>query len=208
MPTENYITTSCIIQNGTVSKDGKQLFQSPVNLPDLLPAIYHHFQLSYPKFYKMDNLSKLGWLTAEILLKDSFDKENYAPEDTAVILANANSSLDDDLKYLDSIKDGASPSLFVYTLPNIVIGEICIRNHFKGEQAFYIQQQFDAQFIALQVSYLLDQNIQQVCICGWVDVLKEEYKAVLFLVEKVKKENSVLFSAENMSGIFRDKMNL
>jgi hypothetical protein len=156
----------------------------------------------------MDNLSKLGWLTAEILLKDSFDKENYAPEDTAVILANANSSLDDDLKYLDSIKDGASPSLFVYTLPNIVIGEICIRNHFKGEQAFYIQQQFDAQFIALQVSYLLDQNIQQVCICGWVDVLKEEYKAVLFLVEKVKKENSVLFSAENMSGIFRDKMNL
>jgi len=208
LPTENYITTSCIIQNGTVSKDGKQLFQSPVNLPDLLPAIYHHFQLAYPKFYKMDNLSKLGWLTAEILLKDSFDKENYAPEDTAVILANANSSLDDDLKYLESITDGASPSLFVYTLPNIVIGEICIRNHLKGEQAFYIQQEFDTQFIVQQVSYLLDKNIQKACICGWVDVLKEEYKAVLFLVEKVKKEDSVLFSAENMDSIFRDKMNL
>jgi hypothetical protein len=106
---------------------------------------------------------------------------------------------------LDSIKDGASPSLFVYTLPNIVIGEICIRNHFKGEQAFYIQQEFDAEFIVQQVNYLLDKNIQQACICGWVDVLKEEYKAILFLVEKVKKEKSVLFSAENMDSIFGGK---
>jgi hypothetical protein len=197
-----------VIDKGIVRKNSVQLFHSSANLPDLLLAIYHHFQFAYPKFYKMDNLSKLGWLAAEVLLKDSFEKENYAPQDTAVILANANSSLDDDLKYLESITDGASPSLFVYTLPNIVIGEICIRNHFKGEQAFYIQQDFDAQFIAQQVSYLLDKNIQQACICGWVDVLKEDYKAVLFLVEKVKKENSVLFSAENMDSIFRDKMNL
>lgn len=203
MPAENHITAYCIIDKGAVSKDGRQLFHSPVDLPELLPAVYHLFQLTYPKFYKMDNLSKLGWLAAEILLKDSFEKENYALEDTAVILANANSSLDDDLKYLDSIKDGASPSLFVYTLPNIVIGEICIRNHFKGEQGFYIQPQFDAEFIAQQVNYLLDKNIQQACICGWVDVLKEEYKAVLFLVEKIKKENSVLFSAKNMDSIFR-----
>jgi len=205
LPAENYITAYCTISNGAVGKDGVQLFHSPAALSELLPTIYHHFHFAYPKFYKMDNLSKLGWLAAEILLKDSFDKENYAPEDTAVILANANSSLDDDLKYLDSIKDGASPSLFVYTLPNIVIGEICIRNHFKGEQGFYIQPEFDAEFIAQQVNYLLDKNIQQACICGWVDVLKEEYKAVLFLVEKVKKENSVLFSAENMNGIFGGK---
>jgi len=208
LPVENYISAFCTINKGSVSKGGKQLFHNPADLHELLPAIYHHLQLVYPKFYKMDNLSKLGWLAAEVLLKDSFDKENYAPEDTAVILANANSSLDDDLKYLDSIKDGASPSLFVYTLPNIVIGEICIRNHFKGEQAFYIQPEFDAKFIVQQVNYLLDKNIQHACICGWVDVLKEEYKVVLFLVEKVKKENSVLFSAENMDNIFSSKTTL
>jgi hypothetical protein len=203
--TDNYITASCVIEKGSVYKDGSSLYGNTAALPEFLPGVYHHFQRAYPKFYKMDNLSKLGWLAAEILLKDNFDKENYAPEDTAVILANANSSLDDDLKYLDSIKDGASPSLFVYTLPNIVIGEICIRNHFKGEQAFYIQQEFDVDFIAQQVNYLLDKNIQQACICGWVDVLKEEYKAVLFLVEKGKKEKSVLFSAENMDSIFGGK---
>lgn len=206
--TENYITASCVIDKGAVYKNGDTVFESNSTLSEFLLSVYHHYQLSYPKFYKMDNLSKLGWLAAEVLLKGSFEKENYAPQDTAVILANANSSLDDDLKYLESIKDGASPSLFVYTLPNIVIGEICIRNHFKGEQAFYIQREFDTQFIVQQVSYLLDKNIQKACICGWVDVLKEEYKAVLFLVEKVKKEDSVLFSTENMDSIFRDKMNL
>jgi hypothetical protein len=178
--TDNYITASCVIEKGSVYKDGSSLYGNTAALPEFLPGVYHHFQRAYPKFYKMDNLSKLGWLAA-------------------------NSSLDDDLKYLDSIKDGASPSLFVYTLPNIVIGEICIRNHFKGEQAFYIQQEFDVDFIAQQVNYLLDKNIQQACICGWVDVLKEEYKAVLFLVEKGKKEKSVLFSAENMDIIFGGK---
>lgn len=205
MLTKNYITSYCTIAKGIISKNGQQVFAQDGDIAAFLLAAYQHLQLNYPKFYKMDNLSKLGWLAAEVLLKDSFDKAAYQPEDTAVILANANSSLDDDLKYWDSIKDGASPSLFVYTLPNIVIGEICIRNHFKGEQALYIQPDYDAEFIAKQVSYLLDNNIQQACICGWVDVFEQDYKAVLFLIEKKKTDASVEFSAEQMSEIFNKK---
>lgn len=202
MLTEKQITASCTINKGAVSKNGVKLFENNADLSGLLLATYQHFQLNYPKFYKMDNLSKLGWLATEVLLKDSFKKDDYQPEDTSVILANANSSLDDDIKYLESIKDVASPSLFVYTLPNIVIGEICIRNHFKGEQAFYIQDDFDADFMMQQVNYQLDNNISQACICGWADVLGEDYKAVLFLVEKERNGNSVKFSAENMREIF------
>jgi hypothetical protein len=149
----------------------------------------------------MDNLSKLGWLTSEILLKD-FKRGQYQPEAIGLVLANKNSSLDDDLKYWESAKHTASPSLFVYTLPNIVIGEICIRNNFKGEHAFYIQDEFDADFIAKQVSYLLDHDILQACICGWVDVLEQEYKAALFLIEKENHGSSVLFSPGNMDHIF------
>jgi hypothetical protein len=200
--TEKYITGFCSIENGIVAKDDAIIFKHQGNLSALLLAAYQHLQLAYPKFYKMDNLSKLGWLAAEFLLKDSFDKEEYQPEDAGVILANANSSLDNDIKYWESIKEVASPSLFVYTLPNIVIGEICIRNHFKGEQALYIQPEFDAEFIAQQIDYLLDKNILQTCICGWVDVFEQDYKAVLFLVEMRKTDKSVDFSAEKMSNIF------
>ena len=116
--------------------------------------------------------------------------------------ANSNSSLDNDLKYSDTLKDIPSPSVFVYTLPNIVIGEICIRNNFKGEHAFFIQESFNAGFIAQQVANLLDNNNLQACICGWVDVLEQNYKATLFLIENKKEEKSLLFSAENMERIF------
>jgi hypothetical protein len=200
---QNYITGSCTIDKGSVLKNREQLFENKAaDLSGFLLSIYQHFQLNYPKFYKMDNLSKLGWLAAELLLQD-FKKDSYQPEEIGLVLANRNSSLDNDIKYFDSLKEFASPSLFVYTLPNIVIGEICIRHHFKGEHAFYIQDTFDTRFIADQVNYLLNNNILKACICGWVDVLGQDYKATLFLVEKQKNEHSLLFSANGMDSILK-----
>lgn len=202
--TQNHIISTCRIERGSIFKNQELLFENKsADLPAFLLSVYQHLQLNYPKFYKMDNLSKLGWLASEVLLKDSYHKGAYLPEETGVILANCNSSLDNDIKYYESARTLASPSLFVYTLPNIVIGEICIRNHFKGEHAFYIQETFDAGFTGRQVNYLLDNDVLKACICGWVDVLGQDYKAVLFLVEKSKKTGAVAFSAGNMDKRFR-----
>jgi hypothetical protein len=52
------------------------------------------------------------------------------------------------------------------------------------------------------VAYLLNNNILQACICGWVDVLQEDYKAVLCLVEKDADLTSAPFSAENLNNIY------
>jgi hypothetical protein len=200
---ENHIISSCIIERGTVFKDGSVLFENKdADLAEFLLSVYQHFQLNYPKFYKMDNLSKLGWLASEALFKDSYQEDRYPPEEVGVVLSNRNSSLDNDIKYFESAQNIASPSLFVYTLPNIVIGEICIRNNFKGEHGFYIQDEFDAGFIAGQVDYLLNNDILNACICGWVDVLGQNYKAALFLVEKKPTDSSVPFSEKNISNIF------
>jgi len=207
MRPENYITSNCTITGGKVGKDGLILFKGDeVDASGFLLAAYQHLQLNYPKFYKMDNLSKLAWLASEILLKDKFESDKYLPEQMGVILANANSSLDNDIRYYESVKDIASPSLFVYTLPNIMIGEICIRNNFKGEHALFIQDKFDAGFIAQQVNYLLNKNILEACICGWVDFLDQQYKAVLFLVEKKQESASLSFSQDNMDRIFNNSL--
>lgn len=186
-----------------MSKNGQVVFENEASSPaDFLLSVYQNFQLSYPKFYKMDILSKLGWLASEVLLMDSFDKTAYAPAEMGIVLTNANSSLDSDMRYMKSVADIASPALFVYTLPNIVIAEICIRNNFKGEGAFFITEKFDAALIETYVSNLMNNNKINCCICGWVDVLADDYKVVLFLVEKVKVDTSVLFSKNNMDVIF------
>jgi len=148
----------------------------------------------------MDNLSKLGWLAAEILLQE-LTTHDYRPEEIGVMLSNANSSLDTDLRYFETIKEMASPSLFVYTLPNIVTGEICIRNNFKGENAFFVSDSFDAGFMEQYVGDLLDRGILSVCICGWVDVYEDAYCAVLFLVKKGNE--GILFTKEDMDKIFK-----
>jgi hypothetical protein len=200
---EKYITSVCVIRNHTVYKNGEVLFVSgDSDISGFLLSVYKHLNINYQRFYKMDNLSKLGWLASEILLKDSFIKENYQPEDTGLALSNASSSLDTDLKYMASVADFPRSSLFVYTLPNIVTGEICIRNNFKGETAFFLFNTFNASFIEYYVSNLLDNNILNVCICGWIELFGEEYKAALFLVEKLTDNKALFFTKEQMNNIF------
>ena len=147
----------------------------------------------------MDNLCKLGFLAAEVLLKGNQHVKKYGETETGVVLSNSHASLDVDLKYVKTIHTGASPSLFVYTLPNIVIGEISIRHRFKGENAFFVFSQFDGNFITEYVNGLFENNLIKSCICGWVDILKEDYRAVLFLVEKGIPENGTAFTADNLN---------
>jgi hypothetical protein len=170
---------------------------------DFLLAAYNHFNIKYPKFYKMDQLSKLGWLAAELLLKDSFDTAAYEPETVGVVLSNANSSLDTDIRYFETTQDIASPALFVYTLPNIVTGEICIRHRFKGENAFFITEEFDAGFTVQYVNNLFNNNILQCCICGWVELLGNQYKTALFLVEKGAAGSGPLFTTAHLIKTYR-----
>ena len=204
MSSDINIIASCKISDHVVCKNEARVFEDKdASLADFLLSVYHHFGINYPKFYKMDNLSKLGWLASEILLKDSFRKGEYKPEAVGVVLANASSSLDTDMRYYESVKDIPSPALFVYTLPNIVIGEICIRQHFEGENAFFIFDEFDAGFIEQYVSNLINNNILQACVCGWVELLGEQYKTVLFLVEKAKKAAGISFTKENLIKIYK-----
>ncbi|QQL49325.1 3-oxoacyl-ACP synthase [Mucilaginibacter ginkgonis] len=165
-----------------MKKDAVVFEEMPTSTHEFLASHYKSLGINYPKFYKMDNLSKLGFLAAEVLLSDTNIKF-YAAEEVGVILSNANSSLDADIKYWHSAQDVPSPALFVYTLPNIVIGEICIRNGFKGEHAFYVTPEFDQQFIFQQAQYLLKSGRLKACICGWVEVLGDVYEAKVFLVE-------------------------
>lgn len=216
MPGTLYITASAVISRHQVFKNELCVFEKKdADLPGFLVAAYRYTGINYPKFYKMDNLAKLGWLAAEVLLQNSFEEGKYKPEDVGILLNNASSSLDADLKYFESTKGIASPALFVYTLPNIVIGEICIKHKFKGESAFFIFEEFDADFMQKYVHGLFNNNILQAGICGWVELAGDAYKAVLYLVEKEESSTDhplngdhtgfMEFTTENLNKIYQSK---
>ncbi|MEO5682579.1 MAG: hypothetical protein ABIQ88_08050 [Chitinophagaceae bacterium] len=203
--TENlYITASCSIAPNVVIKNDKVVFeQAGSAAPAFLVAAYEHFAINYPKFYRMDSLAKLGWLATEILLEHSFDKTGYEPEDIGLVLANKSSSLDTDIKYYETVKTIASPALFVYTLPNIVMGEICIRHNFKGENDFFIFDDFNAGFVQQYVSHLFVTGALQACVCGWVEIMEQDYKACLLLIERKGSAGTAVFTEENIQQIYQ-----
>jgi hypothetical protein len=175
------IIHACRIVNKSVSLDGEELFHdASKSIDDFLLLAYEALKVDYPKFYKMDNLSKAGFLAAEMLFRKFDGRVHYRDEDISIVLANANGSLDTDLKYAASAKNIPSPALFVYTLPNIVAGEICIRHKIKGENAFFVSEALDPELLASYVSMI---RPGQLCVAGWVDVMGEHHDVLLYLLD-------------------------
>lgn len=200
-----YINATCIIRHHSVERNGQPVYAHEVpqaDLQDFLRGLYDRFSGQYPKFHKMDLLSKLGWATTEILLQD-MPMDQYTPEDTGVILANASSSLDTDEKYFDTVQEIASPALFVYTLPNIVIGEISIRHKFKGENAFFVAERFDIPFVTGYAAQLLESGAVKAVVCGWVEQYHASHEAAFYLMETAPRGMALPYSAETAEKLYR-----
>ena len=187
---KTYIQSFCTIQNNQILLNGEVVFSiEPTVFSDFSKKAYQHLEMNYPKFFKMDNLSKLAFLGAELLLKTENDdsKEN----NTALVFANKSSSLDTDVKYQNSITDPEnyypSPAVFVYTLPNICLGEISIRHQLKSENSFFIFVEHNPVFMEKYSNILLETQKADKVLCGWVEYYNEEYKAFLYLVDKKGK---------------------
>lgn len=182
MTRKSHIISTVIIQNKKVFLNENLIFENtkPNDFSAFAKSYYQSLAIKYPKFYKMDRLSKLGFLSFETLLKGVSNFEKCDKERIGVFLMNRHSSLDTDERYYETFKSEntpPSPSLFVYTLPNIVIGEICIRHKIKGEHGFFIGEQFDENFINSYVQGLFKEGILEACAVGWVDFYQEKYFA-------------------------------
>lgn len=179
--------------------DGKEVFSSKgSSLTEFVELFYNHLNVNYPKFYKMDHLSKLGYLASEILIRECSAKA-FDPYDVSVVLSNASSSLDTDKNYFESTKRAASPALFVYTLPNIVNGEISIRHGFKGESAFFVTPHFDPDLLCSYCDELLKEK-SKLCLAGWVEVMNENYDVFLYLIGKDKSDSE--HTVENIKRLY------
>jgi hypothetical protein len=172
------------IEEGTVRIDGAVDFayaDKGFNL--FVKQAYKHYLIDYSKFFKMSQMCKLGFLASELLLK-GINLSEVESEMVSIILANSSSSLHSDKVYQGTIESLPSPSSFVYTLPNILIGEICIRHGIKGEGTFFIQDHFEKDFIFDYVLSLFKARKSTISIAGWVDIdMDGSYIADLYLLK-------------------------
>lgn len=183
-----FIQSYCQIKNNAVSLNGTTLFSNDDDeFSSFIKSAAIHLNTNYPKFYKMDALSKLAFLAAEVLLNDPISHSDKTPN-IALLFSNSASSLDTDRKHQKSISDKdnyyQSPSVFVYTLPNICMGEISIKHQLHSENCFFIFKNFSPKHLHLNAEYLLKTNKADMVLCGWVDFDDKNYEAFLYLVSE------------------------
>lgn len=203
----NEIISYAHIKHNRVSVNGEIVFQSSssLTLTEFLSEAYKASGVSYPKFHKMDAQCKLGFLCTEFAMKETtFLTENDLSK-IAIVLSNAASSLETDRVHQHSIDDKSnyfpSPAVFVYTLPNITIGELAIKHKITGENAFFVSEQLDAELLVNYTESLIKCG-SEAAIIGWVEVDGANFEAFIFLVENAKNINkNSIFKPLNQTSV-------
>lgn len=160
------------LTSATCSVDGETLPLSATG-EALLAAIYAEFIGGYPKFHKMDPLSRLGFVASELLLAAVRRKGHHLDENTAVVLVGHSGSQAADTRFQRTIAAPdnyyPSPAVFVYTLPNIATGEIAIRNGFHGETAYFALPAFEADRVRRLVCTAGTDPETTALVGGWIE---------------------------------------
>lgn len=178
-----YIHHVVSLNNSSLSLDGTVVQQlQEAGLSETATTLYRSLGLSYPKFFKMDLLSKAAFLAAEVLMQavgEVKDKDNVA-----TLLSTASGCMDVDEKFEATRSEIASPALFVYTLPNIMLGELCIRHQFKGEQMCTLTNTMDIPFTEFYIRDLMEQRQASACLCGFAEAYEDRMDVRLIWVSK------------------------
>ena len=180
-----------VLNHGFVSVNGRVLEHEATGNA-LLSELYRNHIADWPKFFKMDTLSKAGFVATELLLKEIGElrcgSEGFI-QSRAIVLFGSTASLCADKNYQETIQDKdnyyPSPALFVYTLPNIVTGEIAIRNHWRGESSFYVLETPDAAQMSFHLACAFQDSVTESILAGWVDSsMNDDFQALMTVIRK------------------------
>lgn len=161
----------------------------------MFTEIYREHINDYPKFFKMDGLCKLGFVTSELLLQQESTGRFIPRDDRAVILFNQSGSIDADRHFQATICNKEnyfpSPAMFVYTLPNIITGEIAIRNKYYGETSFYVLDRFSVERMFDACTSALHDNTTKSILGGWLDYADDQhFRGIMFLAGREEIVNT------------------
>lgn len=194
------ITAYCHLSSDDCSVNGTVLTRRDKDSSDSwLKQLYKEQEFAYPKFHKMDILSQAGFMATELIKRVSPGLLSYGDDEIALLFANRFSSTDTDARFRASysVNGAPSPALFVYTLPNVVLGEIAILNKWYGENIFVVLPKFAPDFFVSYANILLSTGSKAV-LCGWLDIIENRMEVFVFLIEQ-ESLTGIDFNAKNIS---------
>ncbi|MBQ9597892.1 MAG: 3-oxoacyl-ACP synthase [Bacteroidales bacterium] len=155
----------------------------------LVSELYKKYLSDGSRFFKMDLFSRLAYVGTGLLAKDAL--EGIAPEEIAILLFTVNGSVLADRKHLSTYTHPdeyyPSPSVFINTLPNVVLGEIAMKNTIKGETTLVMLPERDEPLKDRIVAATLAATRPAAVMAGWVDCTAEDaFYAALSLL-KIKE---------------------
>ena len=142
----------------------------------LVTEIFKKYLADGSRFFKMDLYSRLAYVGTSLLAKDTLDA--YDPEDRALFVFTQNGSVLADRKHLSTFSDPKefypSPAVFINTLPNVVLGEIAVKNSIKGETTLVLLPDREETVIQQIMEASMSATRPGVVIYGWVDCDAED----------------------------------
>lgn len=154
---------------------------------------YRELELKDIKFFKMDDLCKMGVVAAANLFRSVKPEENLTNFQKGIYVANTTSSMETDIRHQRLIDEGgdlsASPAVFVYTLPNIVNGEISIRNKFQGENTFFVTVEARRAEILEEMKEMALYTGLELLVTGWCEFIEGKYEVNFKLLKKEQYGN-------------------
>lgn len=203
MNTTLYIKSYCRITNDKIICDDETILvrNESETTDEFLKRIYQKSGINYPKYHKMDLLCKAAFLATEFISQ----KGNIFETDTALLLSNRSSSWISDEKHALSVyeeESTVSPAVFVYTLPNIILGEISIRHKLLSENLFLIFDRFSPEILAPYTEQLLNEDNAEKVLAGWTEVDNENLDVFIYLIEN---EGNTKHTIENLTNLYLKK---
>lgn len=149
-----------------------ELISKPIPLSEQLNLIYKALGMKYPKFHKMDFQSKVVILATELM---NIPFENWDPFKIAMLFDTQSGSISADKAFEDSRATIPSPALFVYTLPNIFMGEIAIKHGIKGPHiCLQLDPESTASILTKRVNQILQNKQAETVLWGNINATTEE----------------------------------
>lgn len=174
-PVDYSLVRRVSVSYDSFSMDGKQIAVNSCG-ESLLTELMKTYAGDYPKFYKMDLFSRLAFVSVCVLLHGNEHLVNT--DRISMVFFNKTSSILSDRQHLCTVLPPAefypSPSTFLYTLPNVVMGEIAVKFKIKGETTFVILAEKDDKMIDGIVKATVEDTTPSAMIYGWVDCASKE----------------------------------